>query len=281
MSDTAPRIVSVSTAPWDGWEPERTLGSLAACGATHVEPAFIVGYTEPFDEDAFTPDAARRYAAHLRTAGLRCHAMSSHIDLGRPDAVSVFRARMDFARSLGAAVINTNAAVENNADAFFRNIDPLIRHAEALDLVIGLENPGDARPNLVDSAIANGIALVRRLDTPRVRLNHDAANLASHRPSLDAVADAIAALPWCAHLHLKAARRTEDGFRHDPLDANDPDLSRLLDALRADPALPVAIELPLRMRHGLDAQPWRRVTRLPLGEIEAAVRRSLEAVRRI
>ena len=29
------------------------LDSLVSCGVTHVEPAFIVGYTEPFDESAF------------------------------------------------------------------------------------------------------------------------------------------------------------------------------------------------------------------------------------
>ena len=268
------RIVSVSAAPYDGWDTAVLLDSLARCGATHVEPAFIVGYTEPFDEDAFSDANTRRYAGWLLASGLRCHAVSSHIDLGRADAVDVFRGRMDFARTIGAAVINTNAAVRANETGFWRNVEPILRHAEQLDLVVGLENPGDGRPSLLDVA-ADGIALVRRIGSPCLRLNYDAANTASHRPEIDAIADALAALPCCAHLHLKSVRRTGEGWFNVPLDEGDHDVSRLLDALSDWPALAVGIELPLRMHRGADAQPWRRVTRLELPVIEDAVRRSL------
>ena len=47
------RIISVSAAPYDGHAVEEMLESLARCGVRHVEPAFIVGYTEPFDETAW------------------------------------------------------------------------------------------------------------------------------------------------------------------------------------------------------------------------------------
>ncbi len=269
------RIVSVSAAPYDGWDAASMLESLARCGATHVEPAFIVGYTEPFDETAFERAEATRWASLLAASGLRCHAVSSHIDLGRNDAVPVFRKRMDFARDLGARVINTNAAVRENEAAFFRNIEALVEHARALGLVIGLENPGDARPNLLDVA-ADGIALVQRIGAREVRLNYDPGNTESHRPEIDPVADAIAALDACAHLHLKAVRRVEDGWSNVGLGDGDRDLAPLRAALAARPDVPVGIELPLRMRRGRDAQPWRRVARLPLDEIEAAIRRSLD-----
>ena len=272
------RIISVSAAPFDGWDPPALLDSLARCGATHVEPAFIVGYTEPFDETAFTDAAAARWTGWLRDSGLRCHAVSSHIDLGRPDAVDVFRRRMDFSRALGAGVINTNAAVRENEAAFFRNIGLLIDHAASLAITIGLENPGDARPGLFDVA-ADGITLLRRLGAPAsIGLNYDPGNTASHRPEVDPVADAGAALPFCAHLHLKAVRRVDDGWINVPIGDGDRSLDPLLAALRARPDLPIALELPLRMRRGADAQPWRRVTKLPLPTIEVAIRASLERV---
>ena len=109
------RIISISAAPYDGYAFPQVLESLAACGVTHVEPAFIVGYTEPFDESAFTAAQAQQYATWLSDSGLGCYAFSSHIDLGRDDAVDVFRGRMDFAARLGAKVINTNAAARRNA----------------------------------------------------------------------------------------------------------------------------------------------------------------------
>jgi hypothetical protein len=59
MSD---RIISISAAPYDGYEFPALLDSIASCGAQYVEPAFIVGYTESFDESSFnlSAEAPRR-----------------------------------------------------------------------------------------------------------------------------------------------------------------------------------------------------------------------------
>jgi hypothetical protein len=75
------RIISISTAPYDGHEVPSILDSIASCGATHVEPAFIVGYTEPFEEGVFNEAEAERYAAWLTQSGLGCFAFSSHIEV--------------------------------------------------------------------------------------------------------------------------------------------------------------------------------------------------------
>lgn len=54
---------------------------------------------------------------------------------------------MDFARKIGARVINTNASAKKTSERFYQNIAILARHAEALDMWIGLENPGDGSDN--------------------------------------------------------------------------------------------------------------------------------------
>jgi sugar phosphate isomerase/epimerase len=202
--------------------------------------------------------------------------MSSHIDLGAADSVAVFRSRMDFARRIGARVINTNAAVRDNAEGFARNIEPLARHAEAIGLTIALENPGDGRDNLANTA-AGGLELVTRTGRACVRLNYDPANTASHRPDLpDPVQGALAALPGCAHLHLKDVRRNAQSWTFTPLGEGELDLGRLLDALADWPSLPVGIELPLRLHRDPTARPVRRAAPVPLPEIEAAILRSLD-----
>jgi sugar phosphate isomerase/epimerase len=53
----------------------------------------------------------------------------------------IFARRMDFARALGARIINTNAAKRTNAEGFFHHIQILAAHAERLEMIIGLENP--------------------------------------------------------------------------------------------------------------------------------------------
>ena len=274
------RAISISAAPYDGYEFPRVLDSMAGCGVRHVEPAFIVGYTEPFGEDTFLPANARRYRAWLDASGLRCYAFSSHIDLGRDDAIPVFKGRMDFAAALGAKVIATNAALRSNRDRFLSNIGPLAEHAASLGLTIGLENPGNGEANLFNDA-AGGLALIEQLGLPAVRLNYDPGNTMSHRPGrIDAAQDAIAAMPGCAHFHLKDVRRDAEGWSFTVPGQGEIDCHAITGALKDRPDLPFAIELPLRMRRRNDAQPVRAAEPVPLPEIEAAMRACLAYLRR-
>jgi sugar phosphate isomerase/epimerase len=274
--DAPERIVSISAAPYDGYEFPRVLESLAAIGATHVEPAFIVGYTEPFDESAFLPAEAVRHAAWLKEYGIRCHAFSSHIDLGRADAVEVFLRRMDFARALGARVINTNAARRSWGERFFENIVPLARHAERLDMWIGLENPGDGSDNLLNTAADAG-ALLARVDHPRVGLNYDAGNTISHRPGVEPAGDALAAMRHCVHTHVKDVRADADGFFFVPLGDGAVGCARIVDAI-AKTDLDVSIEIPLRLHRRPDAQPNRAPYRVPVQTIESVLSAALAFV---
>lgn len=273
------RIVSISAAPYDGHPLGRMLDSLAACGAHHVEPAYIVGYTEPFDETAFTCDKARAYAAALKTSGIGCVAFSSHIDLGREDAVEVFRGRMDFAKRVGARVINTNAAARTNETRFFRNIDVLARHAEQLDLQIGLENPGDGSDNLLNTA-ADAADLLKRIAHPRVALNYDAGNTISHRPDVVPSQDALQAMPMCLYTHVKDVRADPDGYFFTPIGEGDIDCVAILAGIAAT-RLDCSIEIPLRLYRGPDAQPRRASEPVPVAEIERVIGISLRYVQRL
>ncbi len=273
------RIISISTAPYDGHEVPAILDSIASCGATHVEPAFIVGYTEPFEEGSFNEAEAERFAAWLKQSGLGCFAFSSHLDLGADKADQIFARRMDFAAALGAKVINTNAAVRERAEVFFRNIETLAAHAEGLDMIIALENPGNGEDNLFNLA-QEGLALVARIGSPYVRLNYDAGNTVSHRPGeINPARDALLAMPACAHVHLKDVKISSEGYFFVPLGEGDVDCATILHAMRNREDLNLAIELPLRLHRNLAAQPVRQSSRLELSKVEPAIRRSLAFVR--
>jgi len=273
------RAVSISAAPYDGYPFPAVLDSMAACGVSYIEPAFIVGYTEPFDEATFSEANAQQYRRWLEASGLGCYAFSSHIDLGRADAVEVFTGRMEFAAALGVRVINTNAAVRGNAARFHANIGPLARRAEALGMVIGLENPGNGEDNLFNDA-GEGLALIAELGLPAVRMNYDPGNTASHRPGgIDAVADAVAAIPGCAHFHVKDVVVSEAGWSFVPPGQGMIGYDPIMAALAAS-TVPFAVELPLRMRRLPNAQPVRAAAPIPLPAIESAVRDCLAYVGR-
>jgi sugar phosphate isomerase/epimerase len=273
------RILSISTAPYDGYEFPAALDSIASCGATHVEPAFIVGYTEPFDEEAFNEKNAKQYAGWLRQSGLACFAFSSHIDLGQPDADRIFARRMDFAGALGAKVINTNAAIRDYEKSFFRNIETLAAHAERLGMIIALENPGNGEDNVFNVA-REGVDLVERLGSPYVRLNYDAGNTVSHRPGqVDPAQDALAAMPACAHVHIKDVQTRPEAYFFVPLGDGEVGCATILKAMRSRDDLNLAIEVPLRLHRNLAARPVRRSSRVDLSEIETTLRRCLTFVR--
>lgn len=270
------RIVSISGAPYDGYSFPRMLESLKKIGATHVEPAFIVGYTEPFDESTFTEKNASQYAAWLKQFGIGCFAFSSHIDLGREDAIEVFLGRMDFARRLGARVINTNASARATEARFYKNIAVLAAHAEKLDMLIGLENPGDGSDNLLNTA-ADAKDLLARIDHPRVGLNYDAGNTISHRPAVDSTQDALDAMKYCLHTHIKNVQIKPEGYFFSPLGAGIADCAAIVQAIRPTD-LSLSIEMPLRLHRKPDAKPNRAHEPVAIEKIETSLITAMQFV---
>lgn len=270
------RTISISAAPYDGHPVPLMLESIARCGATHVEPAFIVGYTEPFDESSFSAANRSLWQGWLADAGVRCHAMSSHIDLGEKNAASIFLKRMDFARELGASVINTNAAARSNALQFMTNIDVLGRHAEDIGLQIGLENPGDGSDNILNTA-QDAAVLLNEINRPSVGLNYDAGNTVSHRREQDPVQDVLLAIPLCVHTHIKDVAIKPDGFFFTQLGEGDVGCSAILSAIaRTD--LDLSIEMPLRLHRQIDAKPVRDLECVPISTIEQLIKPALSYV---
>jgi sugar phosphate isomerase/epimerase len=273
------RIVSVSAAPYDGYPLGAALDSLAACGVNYVEPAFIVGYTEPFTEEAFTPGAAAIYRRALESSGLLCHAFSAHMDLGLPDAAEIFLRRMDFARALGAEIINTNSCLRLRSARFYENIARLAAHGAEIGMTIGLENPGNGEDNLMNTA-ADGLALVRKLDHPNARLNFDPGNRVSQvDDGADPAEEGILALAGCAHFHVKDVRHTDAGWFFVTPGEGDIRYPRVLSRIADMPDLPISIEIPLRIHRGPDALPIRKAEPIPQGEIEASIQAGLAYVK--
>ena len=194
----------------------------------------------------------------------------------RDDAVEVFLGRMDFARELGARVINTNAAASRLRKRFSRNIEVLARHAEAIGLRIGLENPGDGSDNLLNTA-SDGPGLLADINHPMVGLNYDAGNTISHRPGVVPADDALMAMPLCLHTHIKDVRADATGYFFTPLGQGQIDCARILRAV-AQTDMNLSIEIPMRLHRLPNAQPSRAPYRVPLADIEAVLRPALAFV---
>jgi sugar phosphate isomerase/epimerase len=269
------RIVSVSTALFDGYEMEVAIDEIAHSGARHVEPAYIKGYVD-FDETAFEEGRATALGAIVGAAGLSAHAVSAHMDLSMTDAAEALARRIGFAAELGASVLITNAGPMSGRDAIMTAIETVLPRLEDTGIMLALENPGHGTGDLIGSA-REGKRLVEAIGSTSVRLNHDAGNVFTYsREHLQPAEDLLAAAYVIGHAHLKDVKASEAGWSFTALGAGDVDLAAYLTALPKE--MPLSIELPLRLRRPGRADPVRDSARLDLATIREKLATSLAFV---
>jgi sugar phosphate isomerase/epimerase len=272
------RIISISTVAYDGYPLVRAFESISRIGASHVEPAFIKGYMDPFEEDLFTPSYARELRRQITEAGLGCRVFSSHLDLGEEGVVEIFKRRMDFAGELGAEIIISNASSRAREEMFMNHIARLISEAASRKMIIALENPGGGRADLLDRG-RDGAGLIRRIDSPWVRLNYDFGNVISHwNEKVRPEEDFEPARAHAVHLHLKDVTRVEQGWVYTEIGSGMIEYLGILQNLRSS-SLPLSLEIPLRVLRLPDGSPERGLSVPELSEIDALLSASLRFVR--
>jgi sugar phosphate isomerase/epimerase len=276
------RIVSVSTAAFDGYDLSVAINEISRLGVEHVEVAFIQGYMDPFDEDYFSEMNAKMIQGLLSDTGLSCFAFSAHMDLAAKGAVDIFKKRMVFAKTVGAKIIITNAGPRPQEKEFIQNIVALADIAKSLDMIIALENPGDGKENVVNSG-ETGASIIKHIASDWVRLNYDFGNVISHfferlRPE----EDFTYALPFSAHLHIKDVKSNGQGWSFVEIGKGSIDYSFILKTLASKyPQIPISLEIPLRITRDRDASPRRAASPLPLDEIRNVLKGSLNYVKGI
>jgi len=272
--------ILISTVAFDGYDLGVAIEEIAAVGADGVEVAFIEGYTVPFTEETFTQAYADQIRQQLADNGIPCRSFSAHMDLTKPNAVEIFTRRMAFARMLGADAIVTNAAPMAKKDEFMSNIRELGQTAQSMGLVIGLENPGDGKANVIDTA-EQAARVIDEIALDSVKLNYDFGNLISHCfEKVKPEADFLLAVPQTGHYHVKDVARDEDGWRFTPIGEGRIDYRTVLAAIAKDPRpLSVSLEIPLRLKRASDASPVRADAPLELSVVRKILHQSMQFVR--
>ena len=269
--------ISVSTAAFDGYPWGQIMDELAALGVPLVEVAFIRGYIGSFGEDDLSAGTAAGIVEAMRGAGVRCRALSGHIDLGAAGAADAILRRLDFAAALGARYVVTNASTRRTEAEFWRTIEPAAAAAAERDLVIVLENPSGGSDSILETG-RDGAAIVERLDVPSVRLNFDCGNTIIYfGETVDPRADIEPALPHLGHLHVKDVRSGDDDWIFTAIGDGVAGYGDILPRLAATmPEVPISLEIPLRLKW-----PGKRVARRgeaaePIELIRSTLKRSLD-----
>jgi len=274
--------ILISTAAYDGYDLATAFREIAWAGVDLVEVAFIEGYTDPFTEDYFNDDNAAKIATLLVEHNLKCLSFSSHVDLSRHGIVEVFKHRMAFAKQLGSKYIVSNAAPLESKSQFMQNIKELGQAAADLKMVIGLENPGDGKANVMDSGepAAN---LIKEIGQETVKINYDFGNLLSHCFEKMQPQEDYKFVRDCAvHYHIKDVVSDDSGWYFTEIGKGAIDYQKILKELAALPEpVPISLEIPLRIRRAPDASPRRASRPVDLAEIRRVMTGSLNFVKQV
>ena len=270
-------IISVSSMAFDGYSLETALDELAGLGVQYVEPASVDKVFQHLVEADFCDAQATWLREQMRARGLSCVSLSAHMDLTQPDSVDRFRRRLEFARAIGAGIVNTIAGPTAGLEGFRANIPAIAAQASELGLTLALENHGD----LVDRG-QQIVRFIQEIGNRAVRCNYDTGNAWYYaKGALDPAAELDEVAPVVAHVHLKDPRVKDGLMRWVALGDGVLDLPGVGRLLRNRlPQAPVSIELSLRQR-SRDFEPRWRTPEIPsLSEIRDVIRRSLEALHR-
>jgi sugar phosphate isomerase/epimerase len=271
------RPVTVSTVAFDGHPLGTAIDELARLDVRLIEPAFIKGYMD-FAEADFEAAGAARVGRQMRDAGVSALAISAHMDTGQPEAAAMLARRIRFASAIGARFVITNATGIGYRDGLMRTLAANIDLAGDLGITIALENPGYGPDNLMQHGAA-AADLIRALGMEQVRLNYDTSNaLTCSEGKVLPEEDIEAALPFCAHLHLKDVLLRADRWSYTAIGQGAVNYAALMPKLSAHPDLPLTIELPLSLVRMFGKEPFRDPDLVPLPIIRQAIARSIDFV---
>jgi sugar phosphate isomerase/epimerase len=262
----------VSLASYDGYEPVQALASLASVGATHAEPSYRT-CGEPFDESAFSSAQARRLSSAFKASGLQCSAVFADLDLVAPEALASLRRRLGFLAELGGTHLMVPAAAVHDRRRALKALSALSPHIETLGLHVAL-SPG---LNTGPQGLPETADLVAAAQLPWLGLDFRTDQAAQAQPGLSVADQLDAVFADCVHVHLCDVRLL-DGWFPVPLGKGCVRGEQVLNHMAHHPR-PLTLDLPLRLHRSRTGQLRRAPYRVPLGDIEAAVKHSLAFAR--
>ena len=233
--------IGCSTNCYHGFDLETALRGIADAGFQHVELTSVTDYTEHVMPERMTTKDREALAAKLKDYGLVPMSISGHSDLTSRNGVEIFKRRIEFARQIGAPIVNTGPGeVESSEgrEAFFNNIHEIAEYAARAGITVALETHGD----LMGTGSASA-EIIRQIGSPRIRINYDTGNVIFYggvRPE----EDLQAALPYLGHVHLKDKRGGRKVWDFPPLGLGEIDFATIFKTLaEAEYAGPISVEI--------------------------------------
>ncbi len=275
--DQYSNLIAASTSSYASYSLPVALEHIAKIGYNQVEIAAIVNLIEHIKQENLTEKKVNRVYYLLKRNGLKTIAFSAHLSLSQKDAVSKFKPRMDFAKAIGASIINTNAGPVSQLTSFLQNMEELVKYAEEIDISIGLETHGD----IINYGMS-AVQTVKQFGSKRVILNYDFGNVfTSSVAKIDPANDFNNIANLVGHIHLKDIIKRNNFWYMCTIGDGLINYSKILNRIKKLPKpIPVTIEIPLCLKLNKNAEPIVIDKIIKLDLIDKVLRNSLSYVRK-
>lgn len=247
--------LAINTAIFDGHDLKTSLKAIKELGVNKVEFAFNQGYVGHLDRDMFSVSYAKYLTGLMQKEGLWSDALGCTMNLSSPDAIEDFKLRIDFAHQMGITYLNTCTGPIADRQQIIENLKRLSEYAERKGCVICIENGGDHNFNAF-ATTHDGVRIISEVGSSALALNFDPGNSVSLVPNHSPKEEALMALPFCRHFHVKDVRVHDTKYTFPPLGEGIIDYQPIIQAIAAR-SISFSIEKPLRMERRKDTFPVR------------------------
>jgi len=272
------KIIAISTTAYDGYSMEVALEQISTLGYRYVELAAIRGVIEHIKPQNFNDNYIRHVKDIMSQYNLVSISFSGHVDLTDEDVVPIFKKRMDFAKKIGAKIINTNAGPREKLTIFYRNVAAIAKYAEDLGIIVALETHGD----IINSG-KESKQVIERIKSNNIKINYDFANVLYYSDGkIKPEEDFKYILEYTAHLHIKALLLSKDIWSFTKIGEGIINYEYIFRILKENNCeIPISLEFPLRLsgRRGYSLQKSATIPRIE--EINQIVKDSMEYVKKL
>ena len=269
--------ISLGTNIFDGYSLFDALIYTSENGLKSVEIASIDGVCEHIKPEDMSDELLAEVKSKLKKLKLKIVAFSGHVDLTVEEGLRRFFKKMEFAKGLGAKIINTNAGPLSRLQQFKDNIKAVIEKAEELNIKVGLESHGD-----IISSAHDSLGIIKEINHPLIRLNYDTGNVYYHsKKIIDPSEDIIDALDFIEYIHLKDIRVESRKIEYCALGDGSIKLNDIFNILKQyDRIIPMTIEIPIY----LFCYGWgplkKGKTPLEIEKIKEAIQKSVDYIKK-
>lgn len=271
--------LAVNMSIYDGYDLEEALFSVKKCGYNYFELAYNLGYVSKVNSELFSEDNANYINKLKHKHNLTVSALGCTMNLADDNMVAAFKERIKFAHMIGAPFLNTCVAKKDEHNVVVANLKQIVPDLNKYGCILCIENAGDYDYNAFTS-LADGVNMLNEVASNAIALNWDPGNMVTYAAHLDINQQAMDAITYCKHFHIKDVKIINEEFYFCTIGDGIIDYSEIVKQL-AVKNIPVSFEIPLKMHRLKDSTPIRSEHKVDIDIIENTLVASLNYVKKL